>query len=166
MLYDKESSDWLICNFSYPLGLRCIHGFRASDVVHFINGKGSSRFEEHVNHDCWVCLARILLFTEIGKNLCKVLSIHINCARVQRYLKKIWRSSPSDVKVNPIWFKAKRRYIGEKTYVWLENGKIHLKIIKQSEKDLAPLIDVPSLVIYFPDPITAELLRNPLPSTL
>jgi hypothetical protein len=142
-----------IHDFAHPLGLRCTHGFRASDVARFINGEGSCRFKEHIDDHCWICLARILLFTEIGKMLRKkICDPTFTIIRVQEYLKIIWRSSPFDVKIDPLWLAARRknRYVGEITYVWIEKGKIRLKILEPSKKSQKPSIDTVCAAIEYP----------------
>jgi hypothetical protein len=148
-----------------------VYGFRSSDVVALINKKGSPGFEKHLNNDCcWVCLSRVVLFVTVSEFLHRLsITSGIYGEAVHRYLKKINElSSSSDVRVSPIWLKARINYIGEETHIWLENGRICIEIVEPlGKKRKASLIpnsirqtDAPSIAIGYPDLVTTTLLRT------
>ncbi len=167
---NKEFACWLVQNLSQPLGLRCVYGFKSSDVVALINKKGSPGFEKHLNNDrCWICLSRIIFFITVNEFLRNIsgATTGIYGETIYHYLKKIkGLSDSSDVMVSPIWFKARIHYVGEETHIWLENGRICIEIVEPLGKRKASLlssskpINTPSIAIGYPDLITTALLRT------
>lgn len=160
----KAFTCWLIHNLALPLELKCDSDFGYKCVLDHINNVPKNNlpkgFMEHLE-DCWVCMSRIVFFLTAKRRLYSNMNIEyispISETQIIENLRERDAKCSDSIDISKEWVVSKMNHIGEKSYLWIEDGRLCLtipkwtlrKLIRLDPRDIIPN-DVPVVSISYP----------------